>query len=46
VLVIFLPNGFAIRIKHLAKILKVHEKDLVQKAVIIQKGSKIRISYR
>jgi len=30
----------------LAEILKVHEKDLAQKAIIIQKGSKIRISYR
>lgn len=36
----------SIRIKHLAKILKAHEKELLQKAVIIQKGSKIRISYR
>ena len=45
--VIHLENlPVTIRITHLARIIKVHEKDLVRKAVIIQKGSKIRISYR
>ena len=38
---------FLVDVGHfLAEILKVHEKDLMQKAVIIQRGSKIRISYR
>lgn len=31
------------RIKHLARILELHSKDLVQKTIIIQKGSKMRL---
>ncbi len=39
-----LPSGICI--KYLAKILEFHTKDLTQKALIIQKGNKIRILYR
>ena len=35
------PNN--IRIDHLKKILELHKKDLCERAIIIQKGSKIRI---
>ena len=39
-----LPSS--IRIKRLAKILQFHAKNLTQKAIIIQKGNKIRILHR